>query len=284
MYENAFNLLSEPINLLLLGSAGDLLSDMDLLDDKVRVVAIDAQSPGINASCRTDLIQSVVTPHGGGPVEFIYRSFSPCSGMLEADERQIEAFGLEGYYKIIRKQQMGNTLPVGEIAGQFGIKHWDLIKTDLEGLDFRILAALAEKELPFTSVIKMETRIIPLYHTEEPLDLVIGRLRQLGFVLFDLESEKWLYKTALKAPRNGRIAFSNAIFVNQNLCREPEQLVRRVLTLGISGFSNMAAFMLDYPNSCKLPDIVRSELLDFLNAVDSRKAARIVNPAFPHVV
>ena len=265
-----------------LGCIGD--PDLPLPKDLRRtltVVEIDAEGDSCKheAYGRRIQIRSVVSDREG-PHAFRRNRFVGCCSLLEPDEKLISQYGLERYYDLIERATVDCTT-IPSIQKEYGLRSVDMLKLDLEGMDFRILKT-CEPLLGKILFIKTELRFQPFYETEPFFWEVCGYLSKFGYEVFDIEHiDRWKYKTSRrKRQLKGRAVWGDFVFVLRpevflnSKCDAQIMLAKQILIAAMLGRKNFAEFLLDHYSQI-LPGSWRKELQPCLD---------MSSPRFPDVV
>jgi len=95
---------------------------------------------------------------------FKQRKFPDCSSFLVPRPELIRAYGLEDYFVEMAAIEI-ECEPITELLLQEGVKRVDLLKTDLEGLDYEVLAS--DRELVSQALcVQSELRFQPFFQGE----------------------------------------------------------------------------------------------------------------------
>jgi len=133
------------------------------------------------------------------------RKFPQCSSFLSANPQLISAYGLQDYFEEQSAVEF-ECHTLASLLDAAGINHMDLLKTDLEGIDFEVLASAPEL-VKYTLVVQSELRFQPLYEGEPSFHIVVGYLADLGFEIVTLWPEFWKYDMPQRDfVRDGRLA------------------------------------------------------------------------------
>jgi len=270
--------LTSPLNFLLLGSSNDVLKLPRDLADKIRVFSVDAVAPGQGASFTA--ISEIVAPEAGD-VTFVERAFSGCSSIAPPRQDLVRAYGLEALFREkSRVQVQGTTVP--QIARRHHVDRWHFLKTDLEGLDFEVVKSLGDG-VRRTLVLQMELRFEPFYAGEPHFHEVAAYLAARGFEVLDLQIERWRYVTPhMLLHTKGRATYCDAVFVNRDLTSQSTDILAQALILGILGYLNHAEFLL--ARVCGVPPEATAEIIEFLFGRMRGGEPFVPHPSVPHVV
>ncbi len=273
-------LLGSTINVALLGSLGDRFIVPPALSQVFRILSIDAVSPATGAGL---ISTNRLIAGTSGTRTFIRRKFEQCSSLCQPRAELIERYGLQAYFVEVERQPVP-VRSLSEVLAEVGIQRLDLLKTDLEGLDFEVVQSLQD-DLRHCQVLMMELRPEPFYVEEPPLDEVLSYLATQGFVLIDLKPERWRCMTThWQSETFGQIAHLDATFVNRAPSPGDNQpLFRRALMLACLGYLTHAEAILEQLTPASEVEVTaRAELIDFM--FGQRGDAFVPAPAFPHLV
>jgi hypothetical protein len=226
-----------------------------------------------------------VVSDGPGTATLIERQFPQCSSIGEANADLIAAFGLERYYAEVARHE-SPTITLGRIAEAHGVQTFDFIKTDLEGMDFRVIASLGEP-LRQTLVLQMELRFQPMYAGEADFPTAAAHLQQYGFRVLDMVVEKWRYRTPhALMPTKGQIAYADVLFVNDDATDScSEGILKQALLLGLQGYVNYSEYILgrhSWSNARERQ--AAAELAAFFFSAMGPGDLQVPLSDFPHVV
>lgn len=204
---------------------------------------------------------------------FKRRKFAECSSFLEPKRELVEAYGLQEYVVEVEALEL-ECETITELLGQHGIKRVDLFKTDLEGVDFEVLAS-APQLVRQALCVQSELRFQPFFEGEPFFHEVAGYLTGLGLELVGLRPKIWKYATAHRlVQRDGHAVWTDAVFfLPPGRVREqfgPEAwkcFAKQIILARLLGLENFAEY-LHQQTAGDLPEAVRQEL------------ARFVRPAF----
>lgn len=225
------------------------------------VVEVDAAEPSRTTS-RFHRRIALREPVAGkaGRYRFTRNTFSGSSSLLPPRGGMVEAYGMERYHKPAETVEVEcRTLP--ELLEENGIHRVDLLKTDLEGLDFEILRSMVPA---FGEILalQMELRFEPFYEGEPQFHEVVGFLAENGFELLDLEVERWKYKTRHRRWQlQGRAAWADVTFLlaAERIAEDPRLLAKQIALARLLGKSNVAEFLLER-HGAELPPGWRRDL------------------------
>jgi FkbM family methyltransferase len=248
-----------------------LLEEAPGLTGAITLVEVDAllgetqqQASKVNRIC----LRKAVAGKRGKRV-FKRRKFPECSSFLDPIRERVEAYGLQDYFLEVGSVEL-ECETIAELLGEHGIKRVDLFKTDLEGMDFEVLAsapALVQQAL----CVQSELRFQPFFQGEPSFHEVAGYLAGLGFELICLRPAVWKYATPnRRLQRDGRTVWADTVFfLNPISVRErfgPEAwkcFAKQVILARLLGLGNFAEH-LQGQAAAEFPEAVRKELARFV--------------------
>lgn len=256
-----------------LGSAHTLgvLKEAPELTRAITLVEVDAllgeTAPPVTGLNRISLRQAVAGKRGRRV--FKQRKFPACSSFLEPIPELVEAYGLQDYFIEVKATEL-ECETIAEMLGQHGIKRVDLFKTDLEGVDFEVLASAPEL-VQQALCVQSELRLQPFYRGEPYLHEVVGYLAGLGLELVSLRPAVWKYATAHRAvQRDGRTVWADAVFFLKTECVRnrfrPEAwkgFAKQIILARLLGLGNFAEF-LQQQTASEFPAPIGGELARFV--------------------
>ena len=252
-----------------------LLRELPGLAGAVTLVEVDAllgeAPPKATEGNRIRLKRAVAGTRGKRV--FKQRKYPECSSFLEPIPELVQAYGLQDYFVEAGAIEL-ECETITELLGEHGIKRVDLFKTDLEGVDFEVLASapqLVEQAL----CVQCELRFQPFYEGEPCFHEVAGYLAGLGFELICVRPGVWKYATPnRRLQRDGRTVWADAIFflkpisVRERFGQETWKcFAKQVILARLLGLGNFAEH-LQRQAGAEFPEPVRKEL------------ARLVQPRF----
>jgi hypothetical protein len=252
-----------------------LLKEVPGLTSAITLVEVDAllgeaqpQAPGVNRIC----LRKAVAGKRGKRI-FKRRKFPEGSSFLDPIPERVEAYGLQDYFVEAGAVELECEI-ITELLGQHGIKRVDLLKTDLEGVDFEVLAS-APRLVEQALCVQSELRFEPFFQGEPCFYEVAGYLASRGLELICLRPAIWKYATPnRRLQRDGRTVWADAIFFLDPKCvRERfgqeawKCFAKQVILARLLGLGNFAEH-LQGQAAAEFPEPVRLEL------------ARFVQPAF----
>jgi FkbM family methyltransferase len=178
-----------------LGCVGD--PDSPLPDDllgAMTLIEIDAAAAAQTSHRyhRKISVQQVVAGKPG-KATFRLNTFIGSSSLLAMKPELVRDYGMEPYSQLDRAIEV-DCITIPQLLEANGLKNLDVLKTDLEGLDFAVVQS-CEALLPKMLCIQSEIRFQPFYETEPHFDEFVGYLRRHGFELTGLYVERWKYRT-----------------------------------------------------------------------------------------
>ncbi len=197
------------------------------------------------------------------------RKFPDCSSFPEPDPELIEAYGLQSYFEKVGTMEL-ECETISTLLREQGISRVDLFKTDLEGMDFEVLASAPEL-VSRALCVQSELRFQPFYRGEPHFHEVAAHLAGLGFELIFLRPEIWKYATPhQELARDGRLVWCDAIFfMNAEKVREKfgeqawKSFLKQIILARLLCLNNFAEYLYQ-THANQFPDSVRRELQDFL--------------------
>src|ERR1035441_641806 len=204
---------------------------------------------------------------------FKQRKFPDCSSFLVPRPELIRAYGLDDYFVEMAAIEI-ECEPITELLLQEGVKRVDLLKTDLEGLDYEVLAS--DRELVSQALcVQSELRFQPFFQGERMFHEVLSYLTSLGFELIWMRPAVWKYATAHRAlQRDGRWVWADVVFflnpktVESRFGHEAwKAFVKQIIVARLLGLANYSQYLYQQ-TATQFPKGVREEL------------ARFVQPAF----
>ena len=252
--------LEEPLRMLVLGSLDEDFQDNDTLTDLLEIYSLDAVAPGAASrqACKVFPIKSVVSG-ASESVEFIERNIAGVSSILQPDPGLVAKYGLEDMYQERARHQV-DASSLSDLSAELGVEHWDYIKTDLEGMDLKVVKGLGDA-IEHVSLVQMELRFEPFYIGEPYFHEAVAFMHERGFSVIDLRPEWWRIRTQhWTRATQGRAVFCNVVFANNAVFNaDSRNALRHALILGACGFVNLAEGLID-----NLEPEVRNELQNLL--------------------
>jgi FkbM family methyltransferase len=260
-----------------LGSAHSvgILRKMPSVMEAITLIEIDLHSNA--AESPTDYFKRIKLKKAvagkRGKRVFKQRKFPDCSSFLDPRPELIRAYGLEDYFVEMASIEI-ECEPITELLLQEGVKRVDLLKTDLEGLDYEVLAS--DRELVSQALcVQSELRFQPFFQGERMFHEVLSYLTSLGFELIWMRPAVWKYATAHRAlQRDGRwvwadvVLFLNPKTVESRFGHEAwKAFVKQIIVARLLGLANYSQYLYQQ-TATQFPTGVREEL------------ARFVQPAF----
>jgi hypothetical protein len=185
-----------------------------------------------------------------GPRRFKERRFAEASSFLDPVPALVRDYALEGYMATERELDCDCLTLAALLAGQ-NLDHVDLLKTDLEGLDFEVLAS-APDIVRQTLAIQCELRFQPFFQGEPHFHQVTAFLHDAGLDLVWLRPQVWKYAVPGRDfVRDGRVVWADAIFFLRPDrvpeladARTPHAWIKQILIARILGLYNHAEHLL----------------------------------------
>jgi len=212
------------------------------------IVEIDAadRPAGDVGGCERRVTLSEVVAGSEGTRTFTTRSFVSVSSLLEPDPELIAKYGVEREYEVVERTELTTrTLP--SLLAQEDIARVDLLKTDLEGLDFEVLmscGALLDSAL----CIRCELRIEPFYEGEPKLHAALAAFDERGFDLQSLITETWQpaapWRKQLVARHDGQTVWGDCILLKRLAPCDLTGRARQVVLLSGLGQRSVAGWIL----------------------------------------
>ncbi len=259
-----------------------LLKEVPGLTEAITLVEVDAllaEAPPKTADVNRICLRKAVAGRRGKRA-FKQRKFPQCSSFLEPIPKLVEAYGLQDYFVEVGAVEL-ECETITELLGQHGIRRVDLFKTDLEGVDFEVLASapqLVEQAL----CVQSELRFQPFFQGEPLFHEVLGYLAGLGFELIGLRPAVWKYATPHRPlQRDGHTAWADTVFflkpkhVRERFGQEAWRcFAKQVILARLLGLGNFAEH-LQRQAAAEFPEPVREELARF---VRPRSVSRDLSP------
>ena len=260
-----------------LGSAhtAGILAEVPGLTNAITLIAVDALlGEGSKEAPRSNQIslRQAVAGKRGRRV-FKQRKLPHCSSFLDPKPELVQAYGLQDHFTQISAVEL-ECDTITELLGAHGINRVDLFKTDLEGLDYEVLAS-APHLVGQALCVQCESRFQPFFQGEPYFHEVASYLTGLGLELVSLRPATWKYVTPNQAlQRDGRVVCADAIFfLSPKNVRERfgnkawKCFAKQIIMARLLGLTNFAEYLHEQ-TSGQSPEAVRREL------------ARFVQPAF----
>ena len=226
----------EPFALPAWARNGSTLVDVDAAD----------RPAAIAGNYERRLTLSDIVAGSPGVREFTTRSFLSVSGLLEPKPELVEKYALQEYFAVVdRTLVQTRTLP--NMLAEHGIGHVDLLKTDLEGLDFEVLmscGALLDDAL----CIRCELRVEPFYEGEPKLHAALAAFDERGFDVQSLITETWQpaapWRKQLVARHDGQTVWGDCILLKRLAPGDLTGRARQVVLLSGLGQRAVAGWIL----------------------------------------
>jgi FkbM family methyltransferase len=260
-----------------LGSAHSvgILRKMPNVMEAITLIEIDLHASATEGPAgyfkRIKLKKAVAGKHGNRV--FKQRKFPDCSSFLDPVPGLVRAYGLEEYFVEVASVEM-ECETITELLLHEGLKRVDLLKTDLEGLDYEVLAGdpgLVSQAL----CVQSELRFQPFFQGERMFHEVLSYLTNLGFELIWMRPTIWKYATVDRArQRDGRCVWADVmLFLNPQTVEARfgheawKAFVKQIILARLLGLANYSQYLYQQ-KATQFPNGVREEL------------ARFVQPAF----
>jgi FkbM family methyltransferase len=251
-----------------LGSSGNEFHEILRPYSKpITLIEIDAAEDSVVAgnSYYKRIVLKTAISGTAGKRKFYQRKFLPCSSFLQPNEGAVRAYGLERYFELDRVFEIDCTT-LDTLILQTGIRRVDLLKTDLEGLDFEILNS-APEIVSSCLAVQSELRTQALYSGEPSFTKSITLLENMGFEVVSIKPEIWKYNTRHRELfRDGRFAWGDFILflsplkVQEKFKTESgKAFCKQILIAKILRLHNYAAFLFEQHSNI-IPPIYHNEL------------------------
>lgn len=201
---------------------------------------------------------------------FIERVWWGCSSILEAKKELVEKYGLQTNCK--EKSRISvSPITVSEILRDNNLKGFDLLMTDLEGLDLQIIKS-CEPFLDMAIACECELRFEPFYEGEPFFHEAAGYFSKKDFQLVGLRPQYWKPQSSRRALySDGVPVYADCLFFKYpslatKLTDQADtvRLVKSIILLSILGKKSLAAFLCEQHNELLNAEL-NAELKAFLN-------------------
>jgi len=177
---------------------------------------------------------------------FTTRAFVSVSSLLEPKPELVAKYGVEREYKVVERTEVKTrTLP--SLLAQEDITRVDLLKTDLEGLDFEVLTSCGPL-LDDALCIRCELRIEPFYEGEPKLHAALAAFDDRGFDVQSLITETWQpaapWRKQLVARHDGQTVWGDCILLKRLAPGDLTGRARQVVLLSGLGQRAVAGWIL----------------------------------------
>ena len=177
---------------------------------------------------------------------FTTRAFVSVSSLLEPKPDLVAKYGVEREYKVVERTEVKTrTLP--SLLAQEDITRVDLLKTDLEGLDFEVLTSCGPL-LDDALCIRCELRIEPFYEGEPKLHAALAAFDERGFDVQSLITETWQpaapWRKQLVARHDGQTVWGDCILLKRLAPGDLTGRARQVVLLSGLGQRAVAGWIL----------------------------------------
>lgn len=284
---NTLKMISEDLVVLNLGAG----ADKDLGGPVAKALSYIELDAGTDSKTSADRYKRHVSLKKGvsgkeGRRIFHRRKWWGCSSFLDVKPELAKAYAHEELVSPAGDIEL-ECLTMKGILEACGIQRADFIKTDLEGLDYAVLASdgsLTGEAL----AVQCELRFEPFYEGEPHFHTVVEYMLGLGFDLITLDPMVWKYATPNREKqRNGRLVGADAVFfLNPDQvmkkCGEKAHVgfVKQILIAKLLHLDNYSEFIFENIKH-ELPQEVRQEIRNFIARPLSLKGAlqRALNAA-----
>jgi FkbM family methyltransferase len=192
-----------------IGGAGDLQPHWHRLAGVADFVVYEPH----NASFRTLIDRQAKDPlfkrfryinealSGAGGARTFYATNVPTgSSLLRPKKGGFHDFASNSYFWPLEEQTI-ETVTLAESLGRHGVDRIDMIKLDTQGTEMEILTGLDAQRLSQTLLIEAECAILDIYEGgERGLEDMMRFMREKGFVLFDLRTNRFIGNSIRLAP------------------------------------------------------------------------------------
>ncbi len=180
----------------------------------ITLIEIDAIEPDTAVAQKgyhKRIILKKAVSDSAGVMPFYRRNFFHCSSFLEVNESVSKMYGMESISVVEEVIDLECTT-VDELLKEEKIERVDFFKTDLEGLDTRILKS-AEPVLKTALAVQSELRFQPYFIGEPSFIEACSFLDELGFEIIHIQQTNWKPNTThRKSFRDGRTVMGDFLF------------------------------------------------------------------------
>ena len=255
-----------------LGSASATeLSDLRPFRSALTLIELDAVAAAATTSSeyyRKITLQAAIAGQPGQRT-FYQRKFPQSSSFLPAKMDLVASYGLQALFEVEKTFDI-ECETLSSVFSANNIQRVDFLKTDLEGLDYEILASTPEI-VRHSLVIQCEVRFQPLFVGEPDFATIAAYLAGLGFELITLRPEVWKYATQRRdLMRDGRMVWADAIFFSSDeqlssLFQDKAPLARlkQIILAQALGLHNYAQYLFERTRG-QLPSDIQAEMADYL--------------------
>lgn len=201
---------------------------------------------------------------------FYKRNWPECSSFLNIKNEIIKSYNLQTQTKTLKSIPM-NCTTLREILKNENLTQIDFLKTDLEGLDHKILTS-APEIIQKTLVIKSELRFQPFFVGEPKFHKTVDYLDRLGFDIITMNPEVWKYPTKhSKIQRDGRLVWADTIFfLNEDSIKRiykknaPVAIIKQIIIAKSLKLDNYAEYLFEKYKT-HFPQKIAKELDQYIN-------------------
>jgi FkbM family methyltransferase len=149
---------------------------------------------------------------GAGGARTFYATNVPTgSSLLRPKKGGFHDFASNSYFWPLEEQTI-ETVTLAESLGRHGVDRIDMIKLDTQGTEREILTGLDAQRLSRTLLIEAECSILDIYEGgERGLEDMMRFMRENGFVLFDLRTNRFIGNSIRLAPEILRSALGDEL-------------------------------------------------------------------------
>lgn len=176
-----------------IGASGELPSDWRLLAPYSVCVAFDADDRDFTVTDSTTSgwrrllkLNRLVSDKTSDGVEFYLTSSPHCSSTLRPNGGALAPWAFSELFRVDRTARLP-AVALADALRESGITGIDWFKTDSQGTDLRILAALQEQTIDNIAVADFEPGIIDAYEGEDKLHAVMAFMGTRPFFVSDMD-------------------------------------------------------------------------------------------------
>lgn len=147
------------------------------------------------------------------------------------------------------------------------IQDVDFLKIDTQGSELQILEGAREALKSSIFGVDVEVEFSPIYKDQPLFPEVDKYLRDLGFVLFDMDLARLKRKKCGKIYSKGQVLWAHAVYFRDFISNSdgdfnfsPEKAIKTVAIAELHGFSDFALELLDFYNSKRIiaPEVYKN--------------------------
>ena len=127
----------------------------------------------------------IVTAHGEGQAEFYLTRSPSCSSLLKPDNEKLAEWAFADLFEVEQVVRL-ETVDLGSVLQERGLKRIDWFKTDSQGTDLRLFQSLGEETIRRVLVAEFEPGIIDAYEGEDKLHALMAFMDQYDFWMSDM--------------------------------------------------------------------------------------------------